>query len=188
MRQALDGSLRGRSPRRCACSRRHAGASSCPASAKAARRPEDRGDVRLDRHAGVLRASERGVARRPRHDHGREDVILALSWSGETVELGNIITYSRRFAVPLISITSQARIRRSASSRTWCSSCRGRRKPARTGSRRPRRRRCSSRSATASRLRCSKSRGFTAHDFKIFHPGGSLGASLKYVADVMHKA
>ncbi len=38
----------------------------------------------------------------------RDDVILALSWSGETVELLNIITYSRRFAVPLISITSRA--------------------------------------------------------------------------------
>ena len=31
-----------------------------------------------------------------------------------------------------------------------------------------------------------ESKGFTAHDFKTFHPGGSLGASLKYVADVMH--
>ncbi len=33
-----------------------------------------------------------------------------------------------------------------------------------------------------------EAKGFTAHDFKTFHPGGSLGASLKYVADVMHKA
>src|SRR5262245_11607372 len=32
-----------------------------------------------------------------------DDVILAMSWSGETVELKNIITYSRRFTVPLIS-------------------------------------------------------------------------------------
>ena len=31
-----------------------------------------------------------------------------------------------------------------------------------------------------------EAKGFTAHDFKVFHPGGSLGASLKYVADVMH--
>jgi arabinose-5-phosphate isomerase len=37
----------------------------------------------------------------------RDDVILAISWSGETVELKNIITYSRRFSVPLISITSR---------------------------------------------------------------------------------
>ena len=29
-------------------------------------------------------------------------------------------------------------------------------------------------------------KGFTAHDFKVFHPGGSLGATLKFVADVMH--
>ena len=29
-------------------------------------------------------------------------------------------------------------------------------------------------------------KGFTAHDFKVFHPGGSLGASLKFVADLMH--
>ncbi len=41
----------------------------------------------------------------------REDVILALSWSGETVELKNIITYSRRFSVPLISLTSRRRLR-----------------------------------------------------------------------------
>ena len=30
-------------------------------------------------------------------------------------------------------------------------------------------------------------KGFTAHDFKVFHPGGQLGASLKYVSDLMHK-
>jgi arabinose-5-phosphate isomerase len=31
-----------------------------------------------------------------------------------------------------------------------------------------------------------EAKGFTAHDFKVFHPGGSLGANLKFVADVMH--
>ena len=36
-----------------------------------------------------------------------DDVILALSWSGETAELGSIITYASRFAVPLISMTSR---------------------------------------------------------------------------------
>ncbi|MGV1014060.1 MAG: SIS domain-containing protein, partial [Methyloceanibacter sp.] len=35
-----------------------------------------------------------------------DDVILAFSWSGETVELVNIVSYSRRFAVPLIAVTS----------------------------------------------------------------------------------
>ena len=38
----------------------------------------------------------------------REDAIVAISWSGESVELGNILTYSRRFKVPLIAITSRA--------------------------------------------------------------------------------
>ena len=37
-----------------------------------------------------------------------EDVIIALSWSGETAELRNIVFYSRRFRVPLIAITSRA--------------------------------------------------------------------------------
>ena len=32
-----------------------------------------------------------------------------------------------------------------------------------------------------------EARGFTAHDFKVFHPGGSLGANLKYVSDIMHR-
>ena len=38
----------------------------------------------------------------------RDDVIIALSWSGETVELKNLITFSRRFSVPMIAITSNA--------------------------------------------------------------------------------
>ena len=36
------------------------------------------------------------------------DVILALSWSGETAELADIITYSRRFRIGLVAITSNA--------------------------------------------------------------------------------
>ena len=37
-----------------------------------------------------------------------DDVIMALSWSGETAELKNLITYSRRFKIGLIAITSEA--------------------------------------------------------------------------------
>jgi arabinose-5-phosphate isomerase len=33
-----------------------------------------------------------------------------------------------------------------------------------------------------------EARGFSAADFKIFHPGGQLGANLQYAADIMHKA
>src|SRR5271154_5184311 len=35
------------------------------------------------------------------------DVVLALSWSGETAELAAIITYSRRYRIPLIAVTSE---------------------------------------------------------------------------------
>ena len=39
---------------------------------------------------------------------GQFDVIVALSWSGETQELTNIIEYSRRFRIPLVAVTSNA--------------------------------------------------------------------------------
>src|SRR6202050_1910255 len=38
----------------------------------------------------------------------RDDVILALSWSGETAELKYLIDYSRRFRIGLIAVTSDA--------------------------------------------------------------------------------
>src|SRR4051812_32187048 len=38
----------------------------------------------------------------------KEDVILALSWSGETVELKDLTNYSRRFAIGLIAMTANS--------------------------------------------------------------------------------
>src|SRR5256885_9457320 len=37
----------------------------------------------------------------------RDDVIMALSWSGETVELKDLIDYSRRFGTGLIAVTAE---------------------------------------------------------------------------------
>src|SRR5207344_2891958 len=37
-----------------------------------------------------------------------DDVIMALSWSGETVELKNLIDYSRRHRIGLIAVTADA--------------------------------------------------------------------------------
>ena len=31
-----------------------------------------------------------------------------------------------------------------------------------------------------------ESRGFTAEDFHVLHPGGTLGANLHFVRDIMH--
>jgi len=117
----------------------------------------------------------------------REDVILALSWSGETVELKNIITYSRRFSVPLISLTSRETSALGAQSDVVL--CLPQAKEACPHGLAP----TTSTTMTLALGDCLaiallEAKGFTAHDFKTFHPGGSLGANLKYVSDVMHKA
>jgi len=115
-----------------------------------------------------------------------QDLILALSWSGETVELKPIIIYSRRFAVPLVSITSKSDSALGAQSDIVLQLPRAREACphglAPTTS-------TTMQLALGDALAIAllEARGFTAHDFKVFHPGGSLGASLKYVADLMHK-
>ena len=116
-----------------------------------------------------------------------DDVMLVLSWSGETVELNPLITYSRRFSVPLISITSRAQSALGQQSDVALELPRT--KEACPHGLAPT-------TSTTMQLAIGdclaiallEAKGFTAHDFKTFHPGGSLGASLKYVSDVMHKA
>jgi arabinose-5-phosphate isomerase len=115
-----------------------------------------------------------------------DDVLLALSWSGETVELKPLITYSRRHNVPLIAITSRSDSALGQHSDLVLELPRA--KEACPHGLAPT-------TSTAMQLVLGdclaiallEARGFTANEFKTFHPGGSLGASLKYVADVMHK-
>jgi len=114
-----------------------------------------------------------------------EDAVIALSWSGETVELTNLITYARRFAVPVIAITSRAEssLARAAQHALIL--------PQATEA-------CPHGLAptTSSLMQLAigdalaiallEGKSFTAHDFKVFHPGGQLGANLKHVGDFMH--
>ncbi len=114
-----------------------------------------------------------------------DDVIVAISWSGESAELGNILTYSRRFKVPLIAITSRGDSTLAKQSDVVLELPRAREA-------------CphglAPTTSTTMQLAIGdclaiallESKGFSANDFKVFHPGGSLGASLKFVADVMH--
>jgi arabinose-5-phosphate isomerase len=115
----------------------------------------------------------------------RQDVIVAISWSGESVELRNIVTYSRRFKVPLIALTSRT------------DSALG--KHADVVLELPRAKEAcphglAPTTSTTMQLALGdclaiallENKGFTAHDFSVLHPGGSLGASLKFVADIMH--
>ena len=114
-----------------------------------------------------------------------QDAIVALSWSGESVELGNILTYSRRFKVPLIAITSRASSALGKQSDVVLELPRS--KEACPHGLAPT-------TSTTMQLALGdclaiallEHKGFTAHQFKVFHPGGSLGASLKFVADLMH--
>lgn len=116
----------------------------------------------------------------------RDDVILAFSWSGETVELGNIVSYSRRFAVPLIAVTSNAGSTLAEAAELVLAMPQA--KEACPHGLAPT-------TSTVMQLALGdclaiallESKGFTARDFKTLHPGGQLGARLKFVGDLMHK-
>ena len=59
------------------------------------------------------------------------DVIMAISWSGETAELKDLTDYSRRFKIGLIAVTSNSDSALAAAT-TSCCRCRRRARPART--------------------------------------------------------
>jgi len=114
----------------------------------------------------------------------RDDVIMALSWSGETVELKSLIDYSRRFRIGLIAVTAYAdsALGRAADVTLTLPQAREA---------------CPHNLAptTSSLMQLTlgdalavallESRGFTALDFRALHPAGQLGALLKSVRDVM---
>ena len=114
-----------------------------------------------------------------------EDVIIAMSWSGETAELKNLINYSRRFRIGLIAVTADA-----ASTLGQAADVALVLPQAREA--------CPHNLAptTSSLMQLAlgdalaiallESRGFTALDFRELHPGGRLGAALTFVRDLMH--
>jgi len=115
----------------------------------------------------------------------RDDVIMALSWSGETVELKDLIDYSRRFRIRLIAVTAvgDSTLGRAADvvlavpqAREACPH-----NLAPTTSTLMQAALCD-----ALAIALLESRGFTAVDFSRLHPGGRLGAMLKFVRDIMH--
>ena len=114
-----------------------------------------------------------------------EDAVVALSWSGEAVELGSIITYSRRFKVPLIAVTSRAdsTLARQAdvvlALPRATEACPHGMAPTTSTTMQMALGDCLA-------IALLEGRGFTAQDYKVFHPGGSLGAQLKFISDVMH--
>nr|WP_236045436.1 MULTISPECIES: KpsF/GutQ family sugar-phosphate isomerase [Pseudooceanicola] len=112
------------------------------------------------------------------------DVVLAISNSGETTELADIVTYSRRFDIPLIAITRRAHSTLGQAADVTLllpeapEACLIGVAPT------------TSTTATlamgdALAVALMHLRGFERSDFQIFHPGGKLGAQLMKVAALM---
>ena len=113
------------------------------------------------------------------------DVLLALSNSGETSELADMVAHSRRFGIPLIAVTA-----RDESALAQAADCVLKLPAAKEA--------CpmglAPTTSTTMQLALGDAlavallvrRGFTAHDFRRFHPGGKLGASLRRVRGLMH--
>ena len=113
-----------------------------------------------------------------------DDAIIALSWSGESLELKGIIDYSRRFSIPLIGLTAgeKSALARAAdvvlalpkaqeacphglapTTSTLLQLAMG----------------------DALAIALLEARGFTPDHFRTFHPGGQLGANLTLISEIM---
>jgi arabinose-5-phosphate isomerase len=114
----------------------------------------------------------------------RQDIVLAITWSGETTELGDIFHYCRSYGVKLIVATSrpESTAARAADIRLILpfvrEACPNELAPT---------------SSTTLQLVLGdalavaliEARGFTSSDFRVFHPGGRLGAQLCVVGQIM---
>ncbi|MEI6984813.1 MAG: KpsF/GutQ family sugar-phosphate isomerase [Rhodospirillaceae bacterium] len=115
----------------------------------------------------------------------RNDGVIALSNSGETSELSDIIAYTRRFNIPLVAITRNAASTLAEQADVLLllpdapEACSLGLAPT---------------TSTAMMLALGDAiaialferRGFSAADFYDLHPGGQLGRALLKVYDIMH--
>ncbi len=113
------------------------------------------------------------------------DAIIALSWSGETAELKNLTDYSRRHGIKLIAMTA---IHDSALAKIADvvlllpqarEACPHNLAPTTSSL-------MQHALGDALAIALLESRGFTAAQFGLLHPGGKLGALLRLVGDIMH--
>ncbi|MBV8912725.1 MAG: KpsF/GutQ family sugar-phosphate isomerase [Acetobacteraceae bacterium] len=114
------------------------------------------------------------------------DAVVALSNSGETAELADLIAHARRFGLPLIAITGRpaSTLARAAdvvlALPAAPEACPLGLAPT---------------TSTTMQLALGDAlavalltrRGFTQTEFSVFHPGGKLGSQLRLVRDLMHR-
>ena len=117
---------------------------------------------------------------------GPGDVVLALSRSGETRELADVVAYAKRFAIPLLAVTADpaSALGRAADVLLLLPDL-------------PDAADAVNAPTTSTTLQIAlgdalavalmERRGFNADAFRAFHPGGSLGAALRTVSELMHK-
>jgi arabinose-5-phosphate isomerase len=114
----------------------------------------------------------------------RSDVVLAISLSGETPELKDLIHYCKRFAAPLVAITSEPASALARASDIVLllpkadEACPNTRAPTTSTT-------MQMALGDALAVALLEARGFSAADFRNFHPGGRLGAQLVTVGDIM---
>jgi arabinose-5-phosphate isomerase len=114
-----------------------------------------------------------------------DDVVLALSWSGEQAEMKALITYAKRFRIALIAMTAEGDSTLSQAADVALTLPKAREA-------------CPHNLAPttsslmllalgdALAIALLEGRGFTSVDFSVLHPGGKLGAMLKHIGDIMH--
>jgi arabinose-5-phosphate isomerase len=131
-------------------------------------------------HAGEASHGDLGMI-------GADDAVLALSKSGENREFADVLAYAKRFHIPLIALTARADSALGAAADVVLQLVDA---PEATAE--------LSAPTTSTTLQIAlgdalavallERRGFKASDFHVFHPGGKLGAMLKTVGDLMHRA
>ena len=115
----------------------------------------------------------------------KSDVIIALSWSGETTELKTLIEYSRRFEIGLIGVTASADSTLGKAADVTLTlpdareACPHNLAPTTSSL-------MQLALGDALAIALLESRGFTATQFGMLHPSGRLGSMLKFSRDIMH--
>jgi arabinose-5-phosphate isomerase len=113
------------------------------------------------------------------------DVVLALSKSGESNELTDILHYTRRHGISLIGMTAKEKstLGEAADIRLLvpdvAEACAETNAPTTSTT-------LMMALGDALAVALLESRGFKADHFKVFHPGGKLGAMLRTAGDLMH--
>ena len=114
------------------------------------------------------------------------DAVLALSNSGETTELADLVAHTRRFGLKLVAITARDNSALAAAADVAlilpqaAEACPMGLAPTTSTT-------MQMALGDALAVALLTRRGFTAADFRQFHPGGKLGARLRRVRDLMHQ-